>query len=325
MSMFQKAERRQRKLRLALLGPSGSGKTMSALRIARGIAGKDGRIALLDTEHASAALYADAVDFDTVELESFEPQKYMDVVYAACSEGYDVLVIDSLSHAWAGKGGILEFVDATAKRSQSGSSFNAWRDATPVHNQLVETLTSAPIHLIVTMRTKMEHVQEKDEKTGRTVIRKVGMQPVQREGLEYEFDVVGDMQLPDNLFVISKTRYSGLASAAIDKPGEDLGTQLAAWLNSGAPAPDPSLAATLYADFKGLSEDEQREFIALAREVGVVTPAMKKASEMMGAIHTKTQETTISAARTKLIALGVEKDETQSDAQQTLETAGAPS
>jgi hypothetical protein len=229
---FQKATKKQAKLRLALIGPSGSGKTYTALTLATHLV-PGGRIAVIDTERGSASKYADLFTFDVQEPESFHPRTYIEAIAEAQAAGYDVLVIDSLSHAWMGRDGALELVDKAAKRNPSGNSFAAWRDVTPLHNALVDALLATKLHIIVTMRSKMEYVQEKDER-GKTVIRKVGLQPIQRDGLEYEFDVVGDMDV-DNTLVVTKTRCSVLAGAVISKPGKPLADTLAHWLD-GAPA-----------------------------------------------------------------------------------------
>lgn len=232
MTLFQKATKLQAKLRMALLGPAGSGKTYSALKIGRALVGPKGNIALMDTEHGSASKYAHEFDFDAFAPDSFEVDTYLRAIKDAQAAGYDLLILDSLSHAWAGRGGILEFVDAVAKR-QGGNSFGAWRDATPKHNELVEAMLSAKLHLIVTMRVKMEHVQERDERSGKTIVRKVGLQPVQRDGLEYEFDVVGDLT-PESDLVISKTRCSALRGKVYHEPGQEVADVLRGWLSDGA-------------------------------------------------------------------------------------------
>lgn len=236
---FRKATKEQLKLRMALIGPAGSGKTYSALNIAQHL-GK--RIAVIDTEHGSASKYAGLFAFDVVELDSFHPQNYIAGIQAAEQAGYDVLIIDSLSHAWMGKDGALELVDRAAKRSPSGNSFAAWRDVTPLHNQLIEAMLACQLHLIVTMRSKMEYVQDKDEK-GRTQIRKVGLQPVQRDGLEYEFDVVADMDT-SNTLIVGKTRCPNVAEAVVPKPGKEIADTLLAWLTDGAPPAELPKAPT---------------------------------------------------------------------------------
>jgi cytidylate kinase len=239
---FQKATKKKAKLRMALVGPSGSGKTYTALSVATNL-GK--RVAVVDTERGSASKYADLFEFDALDLETFAPQQYIDAINAAAKAGYDVLVIDSLSHAWIGTGGALEMVDNIAKRSQSRNSFNAWREVTPQHNAMVDAIIRAPLHVIVTMRAKTEYVMEKDERTGKTVPRKVGIQPVQRDGMDYEFDVVADVD-EDHNFIVSKTRCSTLADKVFKRAGTDVAGHLTAWLTDGSEAPASApLAAQL--------------------------------------------------------------------------------
>ncbi|NMP22632.1 ATP-binding protein [Sulfobacillus harzensis] len=228
---FHKATKKQSFLRMALIGPSGSGKTYSSLRIAQGLGQK---IAVIDSERGSASKYADEFDFDVLELETFAPRDYIQAIDAAARAGYDVLIIDSLSHAWIGKGGVLEMHDAAAAQEKSGNSYTAWRTVTPEHNRLVDAMLQAPLHVIATMRSKMEYVQEKNDQ-GKTVIRKVGLQPIQRDGLDFEFDVVGDMD-SSNTLIVTKTRCRALSQAVIREPGEaNVAQTLKAWLTDGVP------------------------------------------------------------------------------------------
>lgn len=228
---FRKATKTQARLRLALIGPSGSGKTYTALRIAKGLGG---RVAVIDTERGSASKYADLFAFDVLELDTFSPVAFVEAIGAAEAEGYDVIVVDSLSHAWMGKGGALEQVDEAAKRSKSGNNFMAWREVTPLHNRLVDSVVRSKAHIIATMRAKTEYVLEKDERTGKTTPRKIGLAPVQRDGLEYEFDVVADLTT-DLDFIVSKTRCPLLAKAVVREAGEDVAATLRAWLSDGVP------------------------------------------------------------------------------------------
>jgi KaiC/GvpD/RAD55 family RecA-like ATPase len=242
--MFQKATKQSARLRMSLIGVAGSGKTYTALNIARHLGN---RVAVIDTERGSASKYSDMFDFDVLELESFSPNMYVDAIQAAEEAGYDVLIIDSLSHAWTGKGGALDMVDKTAKRSQSGNTFGAWRDVTPLHNTMVDAIINARMHIITTMRAKTEYVQEKNEKTGRVTVRKVGLAPVQRDGLEYEFDVVADLDQDNNL-IVGKTRCPAVAGAVIPKAGKEIALKLKAWLSEGgdgnkAEAPLPKAKA----------------------------------------------------------------------------------
>ena len=237
MSGFKRATKAAAKLRLGLIGPAGSGKTMTALRIAAGLGG---RVAVIDTERGSASLYAGerGLDFDVIELDTYGVERFIDAIKAAADGGYATLVIDSLSHAWSGKGGILEFVDNAGKRNQGGGNFGAWRDATPRHNSLVDAILGAPLHVICTLRSKVEYVVE--NVGGRNQVRKVGLQPVQRDGLEYEFTVVGDVT-QDHDLVVTKTRAAFLKDAVIREAGEDLGKQLAAWLSDGTTPARPAV------------------------------------------------------------------------------------
>lgn len=235
---FVKAEKKQAKLRLALIGPSGSGKTFSALAIATGLA-NGGKIAVIDTERSSASLYADIFNFDVLALESFNPLKYVEAIHEAENAGYAVIIVDSLSHAWAGTDGVLEMHNEETIKSKSKNSYMAWRNVTPVHNKLVDSLIGCKAHIICTMRSKMEYVQEKDENTGKTIVRKIGMQPIQKEGLDFEFTICGDLDTEHNL-VISKSRCRDVADSVWKKPGKEFADKLMTWLMSGKVAdPEP--------------------------------------------------------------------------------------
>lgn len=235
MSMFKKAERRKAKLKLALCGPSGSGKTFSALRIATGMGG---RIAFIDTENDSGQLYSGSFNYDILTIAPpFSVDKYIQAIKGAEAEGYQILIIDSLSHAWSSQGGILDEVD-----KRSGNSANkftsGWREATPMHNRFVDTILQSPLHIIATMRAKTHYDVEKDEK-GKTVPVKKGMEPVQRAGLEYEFTVVLDMDNYRHMATAGKDRTQ-LFDGQVFVPDEDTGRKLIAWLESGADAPTPA-------------------------------------------------------------------------------------
>lgn len=236
--IIKKASRQSKKIKMALIGVAGSGKTYSALKIAKGLGDK---VLLLDSEHGSASAYAD-LDFDTAELESFSPQTYVEAIHEVEQAGYDVLIIDSLSHAWTGKDGALEQVDRAGRRSQSGNSFAAWRDVTPLHNAMIDAIVGAKIHIIATLRAKTEYIVEAG-KNGKSAPRKVGMAPVQRDGLEYEFDVVGEID-NEHYLSIGKTRCRALDGQVIHCPGEDVAAILRDWL--GSAVTEPAVTAPTY-------------------------------------------------------------------------------
>jgi hypothetical protein len=228
---FIPATKSQSKARLALVGPSGSGKTYTALAIASGLGG---RIGCADTEHGRAALYADLFPFDHLPLgKPYDPRRLVRVLAAAAAQKFDVLIIDSLSHFWMGTGGMLDQVDGAAKRNYGGNGFAGWKDVGPMERELIEAMIAFPGHLIVTMRVKTEYVVD-DNDRGKKSPRKLGLRPIQREGIEYEFDIVGDLDL-NNVLVVSKSRCPDLAGQVIQQPGADVAKRLLTWLEDGAP------------------------------------------------------------------------------------------
>jgi hypothetical protein len=241
--MFQRATKTDAKLRLALCGPSGSGKTYSLLKLAHGLIGRpedykptpgetDNEIAAIDTEHGSMSKYADLFGFDVSEPDTYDPRDLVKALDFAAANGYKVFIVDSLSHYWMGKGGELEMVDNAAKRSNSNNTFAAWKNVTPHHNALIDAIISAPIHVLVGMRTKTEWVIE--EVNGKKTPRKIGMAPVMRDGIEFEFDVCGDLDQDNNLS-ITKSRCPDLSGQVINRPGKKMAETLKRWL-TGAPA-----------------------------------------------------------------------------------------
>lgn len=228
MSTFSKATKQGVRIRLAIEGAAGSGKTYSALAIGTRLPGK---VALVDTENGSAAHYADLFDFDSVNMAPpYSPERFVEVIRMAADEGYQTLVIDSLSHEWSGEGGILSSVDA------AGGRFDAWKKQTPRHRKLIDAIVHSPINIIATMRTKVAYViEEQENKRGRKVQapRKVGTKPEQREGMDYEFDIV--MSMDAGAARITKTRCPALDGYNAHHPGDDLARVLNAWM-AAAPA-----------------------------------------------------------------------------------------
>jgi hypothetical protein len=223
---FHKAVKYDAKLRFAICGPSGSGKTYTLLQLATELGGS---VALVDTERGSASKYADIFDFDVLELASYDPTRLIEIIDEVAKAGYRVLCIDSLSHFWIGKDGELDKVDRAARRMQTPNSFAAWKEVTPLHNALIDKIISAPLHILVSMRAKTEWIVDRDERTSKTTPRKIGLAPVMRDGIEYEFDVCGDMD-QENTLVITKSRCSKLAGGVFPKPGSELADLLKEWL-----------------------------------------------------------------------------------------------
>ena len=230
---IHRATKRRAKLRLGMSGPAGSGKTYSALLIAGGLGG---RIGMIDTEHGSGDLYADLLPegYDVLQLTPpYSPARYIEAIHALEDAGVQTIIIDSLSHAWTGEGGSLDRQGKIADKS--GNSWQAWRQVTPEHNALVEALLQSRCHIIATMRAKTEYVQEKDDRTGKSVVRKVGLAPVMRDGIEYEFTTFFELDVHHMAFA-GKDR-TRLFDGTIFKPDMETGHQLLAWLDSGVDAP----------------------------------------------------------------------------------------
>jgi hypothetical protein len=270
MTSFKRAVKHEAKLRMALAGPAGSGKTYTAMTLASALA--EGRpFALVDTEHGSASKYADLFAFDVLELDSFHPDYYVEAIHEAEAAGYDVLVIDSLTHAWSGKEGLLEQVERFTKLKYNGNTFRAWADATPIQNRFIDALAGASLHIIATMRSKVEYVVETNER-GKASPRKVGMAPIQREGVEYEFDLFGEMD-QDNTLVIHKSRCPALSGAVIAKPGSAVADTLKSWLQ-GVPQPETLQRETPTAHSTESPRREQSE--DTAKRVPAEMPAQRK-------------------------------------------------
>ncbi len=238
MNTFEihRATRRRAKLRLGMSGPAGSGKTYSALLIAGGLGG---RIGMIDTEHGSGDLYADLLPegYDVLQLTPpFTPARYIEAIHALEQAGVSTIIVDSLTHAWSGEGGSLDRQGKIADKS--GNSWQAWRQVTPEHNALVEALLQSPCHVIATMRAKTEYVQEKDERTGKQMVRKIGLAPIMRDGIEYEFTTFFELDVQHMAFV-GKDR-TRLFDGEIFRPDIETGRRLLGWLETGEEAPPSS-------------------------------------------------------------------------------------
>lgn len=230
---FAPATRSAAKARIALAGPSGSGKTYTGLSLACSLAE---RVAVIDTERGSASKYVglNGWAFDSLAPTSFSPQSLTEALAVAGGEGYGCVLVDSLSHYWMGVDGMLEQVD---RRAKAGNNFSGWKEARPDERRMIDSLVSYPGHVIVTLRVKTEYVIEENDR-GKKVPRKVGLRPEQREGIEYEFDIIGDLDL-DNTLTVSKTRIPMLHGAAITKPGPELAVTIRDWLADGEETAGP--------------------------------------------------------------------------------------
>jgi hypothetical protein len=233
---FTPAVRSEAKARVAILGPTGAGKTWTALEWATVLA-DGGSIAAIDTENASASLYADQFQFVTAAWwPPYDATKLAAAIKDAAAN-HAVIVLDSLTHFWAGEGGVLDVVDRFAERDNGRrpDTFAAWKKGSPIWRGLLDALIFAPCHVVVTMRSKMEHAIV--ESNGRKTVEKLGMAPQARNDVEYEFTVVGELDQQHRL-TITKSRCSALADlvAAPHQAGQ-LATTLRDWLGTAVAQP----------------------------------------------------------------------------------------
>jgi hypothetical protein len=244
---IKRAERTQARLRLALVGPSFSGKTRTALELARGIAeamieaglatgSLEGKVGVIDTERQSASLYSDVYAFDVIELNPpYTVDRYISALATFERAGYSVVIIDQMSHAWVGQGGIMEQV----QKAESQNAMAPWLNATPEQNRLVDTVLASPCHIIANMRAKTAwSMEERQNKAGRTVkvpVR-IGMGIVQRPGIEYEFTTVLMLEVEGNIAKPIKDR-TNLFPLEGARMGQDWGRRMVKWMLS-AKTPD---------------------------------------------------------------------------------------
>lgn len=232
MSGFQKAQRFLTNPTIALTGPTGSGKTFSALKLATGISKiMNGRIAVIDTENGSASLYSELFDFDTLNITPpFTTDKYIQAIKLAEMKGYCAVICDSITHAWAGEGGLLE--QKAQLDARPGS--NHWTNWGPIKIK-DQKFRNAYLHssipfFIATMRSKMEYAQT--ENNGKKKVEKQGMAPVQSEGVEYEFSLVLDVAM-NHEAEVSKDRTHLFDKQKIFQITEQTGEMLVYWREGG--------------------------------------------------------------------------------------------
>lgn len=211
---------------IAIAGPSGSGKTYTALQLATGLA-DGGPIFGIDTENNRMKMYASDFQFKHLALGApYDPERFVAAINAAVKAGAAAIVLDSCTPEWDGAGGVQEIVDQAMVRFKN-NKFAAWGVGTPKHQSFLDALTHCPVHIVVTVRAKMGYEQVEKQ------VRKLGLQPIQRPGFEYEFPFWLDVDASHQV-VVTRSCWADLSDQVFTKPGPDLGQKIAAWLNSGA-------------------------------------------------------------------------------------------
>jgi hypothetical protein len=221
---LRQSQRTKAKIKMALQGSSGSGKSMSALLIAKGLTDDNlSKVAVVDTENGSSDLYAHLGNYNVINLQPpYTPEKYIEAIDVCIDAGMDVIILDSISHCWD------ELIDFHSKLP--GNSFTNWNKVTPRQKAFVNKILQSPAHFISTMRTKQDYVL--NQKNGKYVPEKVGLKAVQRDGVEYEFTIVFDIDIK-HFATASKDRTNLFG----DKPEfvitQGVGRKIREWCNSG--------------------------------------------------------------------------------------------
>jgi hypothetical protein len=268
MGTFKKATRQATFEKIAFIGPAGSGKTYSALLFARGLA--NGRkVAVLDSENGSSSNYSDLFEFDSLNIQPpYTVDKYISAIQAAVTEGYGIIVLDSISHEWAGDGGLLSQKEAADSRG--GNQFTNWAPVTKAHERFKATLLNSPIDIICTLRSKTEYVIQQDTR-GKSVPVKVGMAPIQRDGIEYEFSIVFDLAM-NHEAVVSKDR-TGVFDGQRFVTTTEHGATLRKWRDGGQALQVPKVAQGV---------DMPTPVLPTAPEPPLVAPTAKATDRITG-------------------------------------------
>jgi hypothetical protein len=239
---LQQASRKRAKIKMAFQGPSGSGKTMSALLLAFGLCGDWSKIVVIDTENRSAELYSDLGRYNVVSIaEPYNPEKYIEAIRLCEKCSMEVIIIDSISHEWDGSGGILD-----VHGNMAGNSFTNWSKLTPRHNAFIQAIVNSPSHIIGTIRSKQDYVLQ--EKNGKMVPEKVGMKGVTRDGMDYEFTLVFEIDIKHNVSV-SKDRTGLFTGIPEFKITINTGKIISDWCKSGAP--EDNIGASIHEKING--------------------------------------------------------------------------
>lgn len=228
MSGLRKATRTKSKIRLGLSAVSGGGKTYSGILIGKGLCGGDvSKVAIIDTENGSADLYSHLGDYNVFTLEApYTPERYIDAIRACEIAGMEVIIIDSITHEWDGKGGMLEVMD-----SMTGNSYTNWAKLTPRHRSFIDAILQSKCHVITTVRRKQDYEMVLNDK-GKLMPQKVGLKEVTREGFEYELTI--NLELDTKHYAVASKDRTGLFMGLPEFiPSEETGKKILDWCESG--------------------------------------------------------------------------------------------
>lgn len=260
---FEKAKRSKCKIKVSIAGASGSGKTYSALCVAKGMVSNLNKVAVIDTENGSSHLYSHLGDFSVLTLGApYSPEAYIMAINEAIKNGYECIIIDSLSHEWQGPGGIIDI-----HGQMEGNSFTNWNKVTPRHNALIQKIVNAPVHVIATLRSKTEYIMQ--QKNGKSIPEKMGLKAIQRDDCEYEFTVAFELN-KYHVAAVSKDRTGLFQHEPELKLSEDLGKRIIDWCEIDEVKTNSDITKRLHGitDLEQLDEliHENPEYSDLLRE-----------------------------------------------------------
>lgn len=280
---LQKAQRHQVKLRLGLSGASGFGKSYSALLLAYGITEDWTKIAVIDTENNSASLYSHLGDFNVVSLnQPYSPERYIEAIKLCEENQMDVIIIDSITHEWNGKGGCLQI------HEQLGGRFQDWAKLTPRHQAFIDAILQSNCHVITTVRKKMDYSMDRDS-SGKTRVVKHGLKDITREGFSYELTVDFEIINENHMAKATKDR-TGLF---MDKPEilitKGVGRMLIDWCNQGVSIADAKKEIAECTTVEGLRHLYQK-YLPLKKELNDTILSRKKEVESVKSMVVERKE-----------------------------------
>lgn len=260
MVQLRRATRQKAKIRLGLSAVSGGGKTYSAILIAKGLCGDLSKVAVIDTENGSADLYSHLGEYNVLQLSApFAPEKYVEAIKECEKAGMEVIIIDSITHEWDGKGGCLEIVDQLTQASASKNSYTQWAKITPRHQAFIDAILQSTCHIITTVRRKQDYEMSKGG-DGKLKVEKAGLKEITREGFEYELTV--NLELNHGHFATASKDRTGLFMGKPEfQPSEDTGKMIIEWCESGVDSSQEIAEA-----IKKLAHCESKEDLTMLKE-----------------------------------------------------------
>lgn len=237
-----KAERKGNPCLIQLWGASSSGKTMTALLIARGLVGPEGKIGMIDTENRRGEMHAEvAAPWDHLDMQPpFSPLRYIDAMKEYEKAGnYDCIIIDSQSHSWEGEGGVL---DQAEKNANKGAL--TWKAPKMAYKKMLNHMLRAPCHVIFCLRSKDEYDWNARDENGKKQPVMMGLAPICGAGFIYEMTVSVLLGLDHKPMFEGPLVHPLIPSVKAPdaifesiKPGEFMGEEngraIATWLSEG--------------------------------------------------------------------------------------------